>query len=243
MSIIAMLRCEPTTYLAPFQLEIIRFVTVFILSPVISCFSGNSEESALRCYRPIITVLPLTPGKAISAMKYSFNELAQSLTLDGLWEFELAGQKGVFQSPGTWEAQGYPHRIDGPAHFHKQVFIPETWHCQTIQLQFDAVSYHVKAWVNNILVGTHSGLWTPFAFDVSAVLQPGENNVIDLTVYKPGERFPMRESLAGFLPDVAVTFGGIWQSARLIALPGAAISDIWLLPDVATNSVNIQAQN
>jgi hypothetical protein len=174
-------------------------------------------------------------------MTLHVNDRADTLSLDGTWDFELAGQKGNFESPGVWEAQGYPHRIDGPAHFHKQIFVPESWRGQTIELQFDAVSYDVEVRVNNTAVGRHSGLWTAFAFDVSAVICPGENNTIDLTVFKPGERFPMRESLAGFLPDVAVTFGGIWQSARLVAFPGAAVSDVWLLPDIATNSVTIQA--
>jgi hypothetical protein len=42
-------------------------------------------------------------------------------------------------------------------------------------------------------------------------------------VTKPGHtltggQYPMRTTLAGFLPDVATTFGGIWQSARLRVL-------------------------
>jgi hypothetical protein len=179
--------------------------------------------------------------KQISSMKCSVNDFAESLSLDGAWDFELGGQKGSFESPGTWEAQDYPHRVDGPAHFHKQIFVPAAWHDQSIQLQFDAVSYDVEVRVNSTLVGTHRGLWTAFAFDVSEVIGPGENNTIDLTVYKPGEHFPMRESLAGFLPDVAATFGGIWQSARLVAFPSASMNDVWLRPDIATNSVAIQA--
>src|SRR5688572_14430813 len=107
-------------------------------------------------------------------MTYHINDLAESLSLDGPWDFELAGQKGSFQSPGVWEAQGYPHRIDGPAHFQKQIFVPESWRGQRIELQFDAVSYDVEVRVNNTEVGRHSGLWTAFSLDVSAVIRPGE---------------------------------------------------------------------
>src|SRR5690606_39837732 len=67
------------------------------------------------------------------------------------------------------------------------------------------------------------------------------DNEIRLVVYKPGEQYPMRESLAGFLPDVCLPFGGIWQSARLAAFSGPAISDVWILADRETGSIHVQA--
>lgn len=170
------------------------------------------------------------------------NESASSsLSLDGEWEFFLAGETGRIQTPGTWEAQGYARRVDGPAIFRREVAVPAEWQGQRAQLQFDAVSYHVEARLNGVFVGEHSGLWTAFAFDLSETIRPGENNSLELIVYKPGERFPMRETLAGFLPDVCIPFGGIWQSARLVAFPGAAVSGVWLLPDADTGTVTVEA--
>lgn len=175
-------------------------------------------------------------------MQHWHNDLAEITSLDGEWEFSLAGQTGTIQVPGTWEAQGFPRRVDGPATFRRQFSIPGEWAGRQIQLQFDAVSYHVEVEVNGLPVGSHTGLWTPFAFDVTTAIRPGQANEICLTVYKPGERFPMRESLAGFLPDVCVTFGGIWQSARLVAFEKAAISNVFLSADLATGEVRVQAK-
>ncbi|MBZ0301691.1 MAG: hypothetical protein K8J31_18230 [Anaerolineae bacterium] len=169
------------------------------------------------------------------------NTLAATISLDGRWSFRLGDQAGSIDVPGTWEAQGYARRLEGPAEFETTIPVPAGWRGQRIQLQFDAVSYHVAVQVNGQSVGTHSGLWTPFAFDVTDVIQPGEDNHIHLTVYKPGERFPMRESLAGFLPDVSIPFGGIWQSARLAAFPGSAIDDVWILADAIQQTVHVQA--
>lgn len=165
----------------------------------------------------------------------------ESLSLDGEWEFSLAGQTGRIYTPGVWEAQGYPRRVDGPAIFRRRVQVPAEWGGRRIQLQFDAVSYHVEARVNGVPVGEHTGLWSAFAFDVKAAIRLGQENLIELTVYKPGERFPMRESLAGFLPDVCIPFGGLWQSARLMAFPHTAFGDVWLLPDAETGRVRIEA--
>lgn len=170
------------------------------------------------------------------------NDLADSLSLDGAWECSLAGQAGVVQVPGCWEAQGFARRVDGPAHLWRTVAVPASWAGQRIQLQFDAVSYHAEVAVNGHPAGIHTGSWTPFAFDVTDLLTPGADADISLTVWKPGGRFPLRESLAGFLPDVAVMFGGIWQSARLVAHASPALSDVTVLSDPAARQVRITAR-
>lgn len=169
------------------------------------------------------------------------NDLAPTLPLDGQWEFSLGEQKGVIQVPGTWESQAYPHRIDGPAIYQTQFLIPASWNRHIIQIQFDAISYHVDVEVNGIQIGSHTGMWTPFAFDVTEALHVGASNHIQLTVYKPGERFPIRESLAGFLPDVCLPFGGIWQSTRLVAFPASAISNLTIKNDSTSGSVRLKA--
>ncbi len=174
-------------------------------------------------------------------MQQWHNDLAQSLSLNGEWKFSFGEQNGAIQVPGTWETQGYARGIDGPAIYQLQVDVPSSWNGNTFQLQFDAISYHAEIEVNSAYIGSHTGLWTPFAFDVTDAIQPGQTNTIRLTVYKPGERFPMRESLAGFLPDVCVPFGGIWQNARLLSFTSAAISDLSVLSDSKSGKVMVNA--
>ncbi len=169
------------------------------------------------------------------------NDLAETLPLDGTWQFALGDQQGTIEVPGAWEAQGYPRRLDGPAVYERTIHIPAGWEGRQVQLQCDAVSYHVAIQVNDIRVGTHTGTWTRFACDLSDVLCPGTDNTIRFTVYKPGGRFGLRESLAGFLPDVAVMFGGVWQSVRLVAFEGPAFSDIAVHADAPSGTVSARA--
>ena len=169
------------------------------------------------------------------------SDLAQTLSLDGEWEFSLNGQSGLIRVPGCWEAQGFDRRCEGPAIYRRAIYVPSGWRNCRIQLQFDAISYHTEVQVNGVNVGTHTGLWSPFAFDVTGHVFPGEENQIVLTVYKPGERFPIRESLSGFLPDVMLIFGGVWQSARLVACSGPAFSNISLLANARTGEVQLTA--
>ncbi len=166
-------------------------------------------------------------------MQFWENDLANTVALDGLWQFRLGDQSGPIQVPGTWEAQGYARRVEGPAYYSRTVFVPADWQGQRVQIQFDAVSYYAEVSVNGQPAGSHSGAWTAFALDVTEAIRPGAENAITVAVTNIGERFPLRESLVGFLPDVALMFGGIWQPARLVAFPGPALSEIHVKADVS----------
>ncbi|WP_119070218.1 glycoside hydrolase family 2 protein [Aggregatilinea lenta] len=169
------------------------------------------------------------------------NELAEVLALDGEWTFRLEDEAGPITVPGAWEAQGYARRTEGPAFYERTVTVPAAWAGHRVQLQFDAVSYHAEVAVNGVVVGTHTGSWTAFAFDVTGVIHPGETNTIAVTVIKPGGSFGLRESLAGFLPDVALMFGGLWQSVRLVAFPGPALSSVTVQASVAAKTIAVEA--
>jgi hypothetical protein len=88
-------------------------------------------------------------------------------------------------------------------------------------LEFGAVSYACWVAINGVFVGEHQGLWTPFSCDLTAAIHPGQLNLIEVEVYKPshlpGARYPFRKCLTGFIPDVATTFGGLWQEVSLRA--------------------------
>ena len=156
--------------------------------------------------------------------------------------FSLGEQSGIIAIPGTWEAEVYSRHIEGPGTYTKSVVIPSDWSDQTVHIQFGAVSYHAQVTVNDVFVGEHVGLWTNFSFDITSMMQVGETNIIRVTVYKPGETYPMREALAGFLPDVATTFGGMWRDVQLVAFSGAVFSDIWIQTDSENGTVSIKGQ-
>ncbi|MBE2269770.1 MAG: hypothetical protein IAE80_16155 [Anaerolinea sp.] len=144
---------------------------------------------------------------------------SQRLSLDGTWQIEIGDQSGAITVPGVWETQGYPHDAV-TALYTRSVELPSDWVGARVFLRFEAVSYRVEVSVNGQIVGTHDGMWTPFEFDVTGVVHAGATNTITLTVTKPGGEgspFPYRDVLVGFVPYVARTFGGLWQTVTLIA--------------------------
>ncbi|MEZ4868856.1 MAG: hypothetical protein R3C14_46455 [Caldilineaceae bacterium] len=176
------------------------------------------------------------------------NELAATLALDGEWQFQL-GEEGAWQTitvPGCWEAQGYSNACDGPARYRCTVLIPAAWTGQPISWECDAVSYAATFFCNGRQVGAHEGLWTPFALDISDAVQPGMVNTLEIVVWKPsnqltGGRYPLRTTLAGFLPDVATTFGGLWQSTRL-RLGATGFTDLRVEPEVESGALQVQGR-
>jgi hypothetical protein len=171
------------------------------------------------------------------------NDLSDSIALAGTWEFSLGNEspQGTIQVPGCWEAQGYSKFQDGPGHYQHKVYIPKEWAGHKILGEFEAVSYACEIHLNGVQVGEHRGIWTPFTVDVTSVAHPGEDNNLELIAYKPGENYPMRSTLAGFLPDVATTFGGIWQPAHLRAMK-YGLEDLQVIPEFDRGGLHISCQ-
>lgn len=173
------------------------------------------------------------------------NNLAQMLSLDGRWKFSTGDSDSdqEIEVPGCWEAQGYPKTLEGPVRYRRTFQLPGSWSGYSLQLEFGAVSYASSISINGRQVGAHQGMWTPFSLDITAESRPGEINEIEVEVIKPGinpgARYPIRASLAGFLPDLATTFGGIWQPVLLRAMK-TAIHNLQITGDYDRRVIIIQ---
>jgi hypothetical protein len=139
----------------------------------------------------------------------------QVISLDGIWRFQLADHpEQDIAVPGAWEDSIDDWLTDGPARYTRMVHLPAG--ASRYLFEADAVSFACTLFINGAEAGGHRGMWTRLAIDITRFVRPGEDNAIELRVWKPGARYPLRECMAGFLPDVANTFGGIWQPCRIL---------------------------
>ena len=157
------------------------------------------------------------------------NEQTPWLSLNGEWRFSLAGGPNQpMPVPSAWETRVYHKNLDGPALYRCSFQVPASRVGRgRLMLEFGAVSCWALVRVNSIQVDVHHGMWSPFQVDITRWAHAGENS-LEVEVWKPGKRFPPRETLAGFLPDVATAFGGLWQGVRLLALD-ASFGDLRVL--------------
>ncbi len=161
------------------------------------------------------------------------NQLSETLSLNGTWQFETPSHSGTITIPGAWEAQGY---VTDVATYRRTVEIPAEWSGARIYIRFDAVSYLSTVTVNGQPVGDHEGLWAAHEFDITDAARCGEANEIAVAVRKPlaqdsGEG-SYRTTLVGFIPYVATTFGGLWQDVTLIAHRAPAIDAVHVEAEV-----------
>lgn len=122
-------------------------------------------------------------GLAGASVVESPGELRQSL--NGLWQF-TTNAASVAAADAPWDAITVPGNWDtlpaysthvGQGWYRRSFSVPVAWQGRHIRLHFDAVYDTAAVWLNGQLVGTHTGGYTPFEFDVTKFLRDGENTV------------------------------------------------------------------
>lgn len=88
-------------------------------------------------------------------------------------------------------------------------------------LRFGSVRYRSEVWLNGTSLGTHEGGESPFEYDVTGRLQPGQANTLIVRVASP------------FL-------GGINQHVALVSQPAVRIVDAFARPNAAERQIRLE---
>lgn len=115
--------------------------------------------------------------------------------------------------------------------------IPKEWNGKRILLHFGAVDRIATVFVNDKKVGTHTGGYTSFNFDITDYLKRGSNTLV-VGAWDPNDG-KAASGKNGPRGDYTFT-SGIWQSVWLEPVAKEHISHIKLIPDVANKRLEIQ---
>ncbi|RZJ86527.1 MAG: beta-galactosidase, partial [Chryseobacterium sp.] len=148
--------------------------------------------------------------------------------LNGLWDYailpvgsiEPKKYDGKILVPFAVESSlsGVQKQLGSPNElWYKRTFkIPASWKGKSILLHFGAVDWKTEVYINDIKVGSHTGGFTPFQFDISPFLTSGIQKLVvkvwDPTTdgYQPvGKQHKNPESI-WYTP-----VSGIWQTVWL----------------------------
>lgn len=161
------------------------------------------------------------------------------IDLNGCWDFQIT-PIGKFHTrvvgsswekilvPASWESQGVDVNIEGVGTYRK-IFTLRKEEVEEINskrafIRFNGVSAYCRVWLNGTHLKEHIGIWDPFTIEIEKPLK--EENELLVKVVKPGKYLPLRESLAGFLPDVYAPFGGIWRPVEFLIKEDVFIEDV-----------------
>jgi beta-galactosidase/beta-glucuronidase len=131
--------------------------------------------------------------------------------------------------------------------YRRSFTVPAGWRSRRVLLHFGAVDWKADVFVNDIKVGTHTGGYTPFYFDVTPFLLPSARQKLTVRVwdgtdagYQPRGKQVSRPEGIWYTP---VT--GIWQTVWLEPVNEKYITSLGAVPDVDRNriSVNVRTQH
>ena len=119
--------------------------------------------------------------------------------------------------------------------------IPSGWRGKQILLHFGAVDWKAEVWVNDVKVGEHTGGFTPFYFDITSVLNKGNNDLV-VKVWDPSDRGeqPRGKQIANPHGIWYTPVTGIWQTVWLEPVATQYITNLKTTPDIDNNSVKVE---
>ncbi|MFV0417467.1 MAG: glycoside hydrolase family 2 protein [Dysgonomonas sp.] len=131
--------------------------------------------------------------------------------------------------------------------WYKRTFkVPSNWKKKSVLLHFGAVDWKTEVYVNDQKVGTHTGGYTPFTFDITPYLKSGNQKLV-VKVWDPtNDGYQARGKQINNPNGIWYTpVSGIWQTVWLEPVNKSYISNIKTTPDIdkGTLTVDVAAEN
>ncbi len=177
------------------------------------------------------------------------------LNLNGLWDYAIKAK----QTPEVTDYDGkilVPFAVESSLSgigksvskenvllYRHTVTLPKEFKGKTILLHFGAVDWQCDVMVNGMKVGTHTGGYDPFYFDITDALKKSGAQEIKVMVWDPSDEGPQPRGKQVKTPKsiwyTSVT--GIWQTVWLEAVPKTYIEFTRLVPDIDQKTVSLHA--
>lgn len=174
--------------------------------------------------------------------------------LNGLWDYAII-EKGK-HTPSVFDGKilvpfAVESSLSGVAKtvgaekelvYRRSFDVPSSWKGKRVLLHFGAVDWKTDVWVNDVKVGSHTGGFTPFSFDITEALQ-GKNNTLMVKVWDPTDKGYQPRGKQVSRPEgiwyTPVT--GIWQTVWLEPVSESYIQDLRITPDIDNSLLSLKA--
>lgn len=177
------------------------------------------------------------------------------LNLNGLWHYDIQPKDspqnssfdGTILVPFAIESalSGVGKNVgnENVLVYRRTFTLPREFRNKSVLLHFGAVDWKCDVSINGVDVGTHSGGYDPFTFDITPALKKSGAQEITVTVWDPSDDGPQPRGKQVKNPKgiwyTSVT--GIWQTVWLEAVPDTFIESLKLTPDVDHSSLAVKA--
>ena len=197
----------------------------------------------------------INPNQVLPEYPRPIMERKDWKNLNGLWQYAII-QKGE-HLPQAYEGDilvpfavesslsGVGRLMDENQElvYQRTFDVPSNWKGQQILLHFGAVDWKTDVWVNDIKVGTHTGGFTPFSFDITPALSAKGSNKLVVKVWDPTDKGPQPRGKQVSKPRGIwyTPVSGIWQTVWLEPVNAKHIENLRILPDIDRNILTVTA--
>jgi hypothetical protein len=175
-------------------------------------------------------------------------------SLNGIWQFGAAahldsppintnlGEEVLVPYPIESALSGI-RRHENFMYYRKSFTTPAAWAGRRVQLNFGAVTWQTKVWVNGTLLGTHEGGFDAFSFDITTALRTGANEIV-VGVWSPVDAQDIPVGKQRLNPNGIwyTAASGIWQTVWLEPTGPARITRLDTTPNVAAGALDLTVQ-
>ncbi|MEL7589596.1 MAG: sugar-binding domain-containing protein [Prolixibacteraceae bacterium] len=191
------------------------------------------------------------------------------ISLAGIWKFKLDPFLDGISSNGVQILSGLPEEITlpgstdqagkgyktqhmtslrltrlfeykGPAWYEKEIYIPGEWKDQEVRLFLERVHWESQVWVNGKFVGRRESLSAPHVYPVSALVRPGQKNVIRIRVNN--EMIHNIEYSHAVSAETQTNWNGIIGRIELQAFEKVGVDDVQVYPQSGLQQAEIKIQ-
>ncbi|MFH8926994.1 LamG-like jellyroll fold domain-containing protein [Streptomyces pristinaespiralis] len=178
--------------------------------------------------------------------------------LNGPWQFSgaKAGEQPVFGKdldekivvPFPVESQlSGLERHEDHMFYRKLVNVPRDWKVgktNRLKLNFGAVDYRARVWVNGKQVADHTGGYNAFSADVTDALKgTGPQEVVVAVTDTGGANQPMGKQSTNPGGIFYTQTSGIWQTVWMEPVADASIDNVVTTPDIDTSSLAVTVES
>ena len=124
--------------------------------------------------------------------------------------------------------------------YQRDFMVPKAWKGQRVLLHFGAVDWMADVWVNGIKVGSHTGGYTPFSFDITQALN-GKTNELVVRVWDPTDDsyIPHGKQVNNPRGIFYTAVTGIWQTVWMEPVPDSYIASLHTVPNLDKATVTV----
>lgn len=204
------------------------------------------------CWALILACTPLSAAHSLPLPEHPRPDFERKhwQNLNGTWEFKF--DKENLGLDGSWSnGENFDRTIMVPfpwgsalstlpdeapiGWYAREISAPEDWKDRSVFVVIGASDWETRAWLDGKPLGRHQGGYTPFEFELTPHLKPGQKHRLVLRVDDTARAFKL-EGKQGY-----GNARGIWQTIYLEARPKTYIRTLHFLPDIDNGNVTVKA--